>query len=53
MARRTEIQIALLVVGLIVWGWGARSEQPRLTWIGLACFAVATALRFGRRRSEQ
>ena len=53
MARRTEIQIALLVVGLIVWGWGARSEQPRLTWIGLACFAVATALRFARKRSEQ
>lgn len=53
MARRTEIQIALLVIGLIVWGYGARTDQPRLTWIGLACFAVATILRFAKKRSEE
>lgn len=53
MARRTEIQIALLVIGLIVWGYGARTDQPRLTWIGLACFALATILRFAKKRSEE
>ena len=52
MSRRTEIQIALLVMGLIVWGYGARTEQPRLTWIGLAFFAAATALRFAKQRSQ-
>ncbi len=52
MGRRTEIQIALLVVGLIVWGYGARTDQPRLTWIGLACFALATALRFAKKRTQ-
>lgn len=52
MTRRTELQIALLVIGLIVWGYGARTDQPRLTWIGLACFAIATVLRFARSRIE-
>jgi hypothetical protein len=52
VSRRTEAQIALLIVGLIVWGYGARTDQPRLTWIGLACFAAATALRFARRRTQ-
>lgn len=52
MARRTEIQLALLVIGLIVWGYGARTEQPRLTWIGLACFAIATVLRFAKKRPQ-
>jgi hypothetical protein len=53
VSRRTEIQIALVVIGLIVWGYGARTDQPRLTWIGLACFAAATALRFAKRRQQQ
>jgi hypothetical protein len=53
LTRRTEIQLALLVIGLVVWGYGARTDQPRLTWIGLACFAGATALRFAGKRTQQ
>ena len=50
MARRTEIQLALLVVGLVVWGYGQRVDDGRLRLIGILLFAVATALRFLKKR---
>ncbi|HEY4131311.1 MAG TPA: hypothetical protein VGM50_11880 [Gemmatimonadaceae bacterium] len=50
MTRRTEIQLALLVMGLIVWGYGQRSDDGRLTWVGIAFFAAATILRFSKRK---
>ena len=50
--RRTEAQLALLLMGVIVWGYGQRIEDNRLTWIGVAFFAGATALRFLKRKAE-
>ncbi len=50
--RRTEIQLALAAMGLIVWGYGARNDDRRLTWIGIAFFAVATVLRFFKKRPD-
>ena len=52
MNRRTQIQLALLVMGLIVWGYGSRVDDTRLTWIGLGFFAAATILRFFKKRPE-
>lgn len=49
MSRRTTFQIAFLVMGLIVWGYGQRVEEPTLRLIGIVFFAVATLLRFFRR----
>ena len=49
MPRRSMIQLALLTIGVIVWGYGQRVDDNRLTWIGLAFFAAATALRFVKR----
>jgi hypothetical protein len=48
--RRTEIQLALLVIGLVVWGYGQRIDDGRLRVIGIVLFAVATALRFLKKR---
>jgi len=48
--RRTEAQLALLVIGVIVWGYGQRIEDERLTWIGLGFFAAATILRFVKKK---
>jgi hypothetical protein len=48
--NRTELQLALLVIGVIVWGYGQRTEDTKLTWIGLAFFAAATAIRFLKRK---
>ena len=53
MSRRTEIQIALLVMGLIVWGYGERVDDPRLRYIGIGFFAAATLLRFWKRPRPQ
>jgi hypothetical protein len=47
--KRTTIQLALLLMGLIVWGYGQRVDEPTLRLIGIALFAAATMLRFFRR----
>ncbi len=50
MERRTMAQIALVVMGLIVWGYGARVEDSRLTLIGLVFFAGAFVLRLFKKK---
>jgi hypothetical protein len=52
MGRRTEIQIVLLIAGVIVWAVGQRMEIVPLQWTGIGCFAVATALRFLKKRGQ-
>jgi hypothetical protein len=49
MTRRTTFQIAFLVMGLIIWGYGQHVEDEKIRLIGIAFFAVATVLRFFRR----
>jgi hypothetical protein len=51
--RRTEIQLALAAVGLVVWGYGVRADDRRLQWIGIAFFAGATVLRFFKKRPDE
>lgn len=47
--RRTEIQLALAAIGVVVWAYGVRGEDARLQWIGIAFFGVATVLRFFKK----
>jgi fatty acid desaturase len=49
VTRRTTFQAAFLLMGLIIWGYGQRVEDPTLRLIGIAFFAVAFLLRFFRR----
>ena len=49
MGRRTTIQLALLVMGLVIWGYGQRIHDSSLQLVGVALFALATMLRFFRR----
>ena len=53
MGRRTEIQIALLIVGVIVWGYGQRSETVVLQYVGIGCFAVAVLLRMFKKQFRE
>ncbi len=53
MTRRTEIQIALLFIGLFVWGYGQRTDNETLEYIGIGFFALATLLRFFKRRAPE
>jgi hypothetical protein len=48
--RRTEVQLGILAVGLIVWGYGQRIDDQRLGYVGLACFAAAFLLRFLKKK---
>jgi hypothetical protein len=50
MSTRTIAQLALLVIGLIVWGYGTRVDDERLRWVGIACFAGAFLLRLLKKR---
>jgi hypothetical protein len=53
MKRRTDIQLALALIGLITWGYGQRVDDPTLRWIGIGFFAAATFLRFAKRSSSR
>jgi hypothetical protein len=52
MTRRSEVQLALLFVGLVVWGYGQRVDDALLRYIGIVFFAAATLLRFFKSRSQ-
>jgi len=50
MGHRTEIQLALLVIGIVVWAVGIRTEMVVLQWTGIGFFAAATILRFFKKK---
>jgi hypothetical protein len=52
MGTRTIAQLAFLVIGLIVWGYGTRVDDPWLRWIGIGCFATAFLLRLIKTRDQ-
>jgi hypothetical protein len=46
----TSLKVALAAVGLVVWGYGVRVDDPVLRWVGIALFAGAVLMRFLSRR---
>jgi hypothetical protein len=48
LGRRTTFQIGFLVMGLIVWAYGQRIDDPAVRLVGIAFFAVAFVFRFFR-----
>jgi hypothetical protein len=48
LGRKTTFQIAFLAMGLIIWGYGQRVEDPTIRLVGIAFLAVATVMRFFR-----
>jgi hypothetical protein len=48
--RRTIAQLALVFIGLFVWGYGARTDDSHITLAGLSCFALAFVLRLLKRK---
>jgi hypothetical protein len=47
--KRTPLQLAALIIGLILWGYGIRVHNDLFQWIGTGFLAVAVILRFFRR----
>ncbi len=53
LSALSQLKLGLAVIGVILFGWGARVDDPRLRWIGIAFLAAAVVLRFiGRRRRD-
>ena len=48
LGRRTTFQFAFVVMGMIVWAYGHRVDDPTVRLVGIAFFAVAFVLRFFR-----
>ena len=44
------IRLALAVVGVAIWAYGARMDDSTLRWVGIAFLAIAVAARFLRRK---
>ena len=53
MTPFTTAKLIFAACGLIVWGYGIRTSQPVLKWIGIVLLACAVVLRLvvpGHRR---
>jgi hypothetical protein len=48
VSRRTTFQLAFLIMGLIIWAYGQRVDDPTVRLVGIAFFAVAFVFRFFR-----
>jgi hypothetical protein len=53
MSALTQLKLGLVVIGLILFGYGLRVDHERLRWIGIAFLAAAAALRFVRPRGSK
>lgn len=45
-------RVALMVMGIVVWGYGARADDSQLRMIGIGLLAASLVLRFVRRRGR-
>jgi hypothetical protein len=48
VGRKTIFQLAFGVMGVIIWGYGHRVDDPTIRLVGIAFFAVAFVFRFFR-----
>jgi chromate transport protein ChrA len=50
MTRLLITRVVITLIGVAVWGYGQRTEQPQLRIIGMVILAIALLLRFAPRR---
>ncbi|HEX6964597.1 MAG TPA: hypothetical protein VF166_02285 [Gemmatimonadaceae bacterium] len=54
--KQTDLaKLAFALIGILIWGYGERINDPNLRWFGIAVIVVAFLIRFlpgarGRRR---
>ena len=46
MSTLTRAKLALALIGLVLFGYGARVDDTRLRWFGIGFLAAAVLLRF-------
>lgn len=52
MTKLTWIRFVVAMVGIVLWGYGYRMDDPTIRWLGIAILAVAVLLRFWARRNQ-
>jgi hypothetical protein len=50
MSRLVQAKLALVVMGLTIWGWGYRVDDSFLRIVGIVVLLIAFLLRFFGRR---
>lgn len=50
MTRTILARVALMVMGILVWGYGVRADDTQLRMIGIGLLAASLILRFFRPR---
>jgi hypothetical protein len=46
MSALTQLKLGIALAGLVLWGYGARTDVSWLRWTGIAFLALAAVLRF-------
>ena len=50
MITLTWAKVALIAIGILIWAYGARVDNPTIRWAGIALLIAALLLRFLSRR---
>lgn len=50
MTRLSHLKLGIFVIGLVLWGYGARTDHSLLRWMGIGFIAAAALLRFVKER---
>ena len=50
MMRLLVARLVLTGIGILVWGYGNATSQPRFLYVGMGILAVALLLRFAPKR---
>ena len=53
MSALTQLKLGLVFIGLVLFGYGVRTETEQTRWIGIAFLAAAAVLRFVGPRSSR
>jgi hypothetical protein len=46
VTRLIQIRVALAILGLVAFGYGIRTDDVQVRWVGIGLLAVAPLLRF-------
>ena len=50
MTRLIITRVVVTLVGISVWGYGQRAEQPQVRIVGMVILAIALLMRFAPKR---
>jgi hypothetical protein len=46
-------RVTIAISGIVVFMWGAKTQDETARWVGIACLVVALALRFLGRSKQR